>query len=277
MEVKVAENAGTCFGVANAIKIAFNAAKEYENIYITGELVHNPYVVEKLKKSGVKNINDIKKLKRGDNLIIRAHGESREVYDICEKKGINIIDCTCPFVKKAQSIATLLESKDYKVIIIGDPEHPEVRGIVAQTKDASVIQSPEEVDKKNSKFGKVGILSQTTQTITNFSETVAKIVSLPKIIKVYNTICTATEERQNSAKKLAKRVDKMIVIGGKNSANTKKLYEICNNIVDTAWVCDESEIIKDMIENKQKIGITAGASTPKEIIEKVKEKISTFN
>ena len=274
MIVKIAKNAGTCFGVDNAIKIAFRAAKSNGNVYIMGELVHNPYVVEKLRNSGVKQIDDISELNDGDSLIIRAHGESKEVYEHCKKHGISVIDCTCPFVKKAQNIAVQLEEEGYRVIIIGDPEHPEVRGIVAQTKNAKVIHTPQDVDKEKVKFGKLGILSQTTQTIENFSETVAKIVSHPKIIKIYNTICTATEERQRAAKALSEEVELMIVIGGKNSANTKKLYELCRQRVKTKWVADETEIERQWFEKINSVGITAGASTPNEVIEKVRKNIT---
>lgn len=276
MKIVVAENSGTCFGVSNAIDIAFRAAQNNGNVYILGELVHNPHIVNKLSGEGVKQVNDVSELRDGDSLIIRAHGESKEVFDYCEENGISVIDCTCPFVKKAQNIATKLEEEGYQVVIIGNPDHPEVRGIVAQTSNAKVIQTPEDVEKQKVKYGKLGILSQTTQTIENFSETVAKIVTYPKIIKIYNTICTATEERQIAAKNLANKVDLMIVIGGKNSSNTRKLYELCNNIVKTHWIEDAKELENSWFEKVQSIGITAGASTPKEVIDKVKEKISNL-
>ncbi|MFW5991155.1 MAG: 4-hydroxy-3-methylbut-2-enyl diphosphate reductase, partial [Candidatus Nanoarchaeia archaeon] len=178
--------------------------------------------------------------------------------------------------KKAQSLAGRLEEEGYQVVIIGAPDHPEVRGIAGQTNNAKVIQNPEDVDEKL-KYGKVGVLSQTTQTQENFRETVAKIVSYPKIIKIHNTICTATEKRQKAAKKLAKEVELMIVIGGKNSSNTKKLYELCSNFVEAKWIADESELQGEWFSDVNKVGITAGASTPKEVIDKVKESIECIN
>ncbi|MFW6383481.1 MAG: 4-hydroxy-3-methylbut-2-enyl diphosphate reductase, partial [Nanoarchaeota archaeon] len=165
MEVKIATNAGTCFGVENAIKKALDAVNNCkESVYILGEIVHNPIVVKKLKDSGVKEINDIKNIKEEAKLIIRAHGEPKSVYDYCNEKNIGIIDCTCPFVKKAQQIASNLEKEGHQVVIIGDPEHPEVRGILARTNSAFAVNCPEDVEKRKIKYGKLGILSQTTQT-----------------------------------------------------------------------------------------------------------------
>jgi 4-hydroxy-3-methylbut-2-en-1-yl diphosphate reductase len=279
MKINIANYSGTCFGVENAIRNAFEAIKQCngKNIYIIGELVHNPYLVKELEKKGLKKINDVKELKKEDNLIIRAHGERKEVYEYCKNNEINIIDCTCPFVLKAQKHAQNLEKEGYQVIIIGDKEHPEVRGIVAQTKNAIVIQNPEDTKGKVKKNGRIGILSQTTQTRSNFSETVAEIISYGKVLKIYNTICDATEKRQGSAKELAKESDLMIIIGGKNSSNTEKLYKICKKITDSIWIEDEKELNSEIFKNKLNIGITAGASTPKEIINNVLKKIEEFN
>lgn len=270
MEVEIAENAGTCFGVENAIKKALDSVKNCkEKVHILGEIVHNPFVVKKLNESGVKEIKSTNELKEGTNLIIRAHGELKSVYDYCKEKNIEIIDCTCPFVKKAQNIATDLEKEGHQVVIIGDPEHPEVRGILARTDNAFAVKSPEDIKEKKVKYGKLGILSQTTQTHENFTEIVARIVRHSKIIKVYNTICTATEERQISAKKLAKEVDLMIVVGGKNSSNTKRLHQLCSKTCESKWIQDPKEIDSKWFEGIKKVGITGGASTPKEIIQKL--------
>lgn len=277
-KIIIADHAGTCFGVDNAIKIAFEATKRSngDNLYILGELVHNPYIVKKLEESGVEMIDDYEELKDSDSVIIRAHGERKKVYDYCKKKNIRITDCTCPFVKRAQDFAMDLEEKGYQVVIIGDPEHPEVRGIVAHTDHAIVVSNPEDVKNKIKKFGKIGVLSQTTQTLENFRMTVAEIVNRGKKLKIHNTICDATEKRQNAAMELAKKVDTMIVIGGKNSSNTKKLYQLCKNITKSSLIVDETDLDKSMIQGHEIIGITAGASTPKEIIDKVKSKIESL-
>lgn len=270
MEVKIAENAGTCFGVENAIKKALEAVNNFKGeVYILGEIVHNPFVVEKLKKAGVREVEDVKEIPSGASLIIRAHGELKSVYDYCIEKDIEIIDCTCPFVKKAQNIASELEEEGHQVVIIGDPEHPEVRGILARTNSAFAVNSAEDVEERKVKYGKLGILSQTTQSHENFTNIVARIVRYPKIIKVYNTICTATEERQRAAKELANEVELMIVVGGKNSSNTKRLYELCLQFCKSKWIEEPEEIDSNWFEGTKKVGITGGASTPKEIIDSI--------
>ena len=270
MKIEIAENSGTCFGVERAIKKSMDASKNNKsNLYIMGDIVHNPFVVKNLTDTGVKRVESIEEIPKGGSLIVRAHGEPNKTYEYCEKNNVEIIDCTCPFVKKAQNIAIELENQGHQVFIIGEPDHPEVKGILAQTKKGVVINSPNDVKRENSKFGKVGILSQTTQCRENFTKTVAKIVKYPKLVKIHNTICTATEERQRSAKKLAGKVELMIVIGGKNSSNTKRLYEICKIITKTRWIENAQGFDENWIKGVNHVGITAGASTPKEMIDEL--------
>jgi len=276
MKIIVAPHAGTCFGVNNAIKIAFEAADRYK-AHILGELVHNPQIVQKLADIGVKTILDIKDLNKGDNLIIRAHGEPKEVYEYCKKNQIQIIDCTCPFVKKAQNLAASLESEGYKVLLVGDEKHPEVRGIAAQTNDPIIVQSPNMLNRDDVKdHHKLGILSQTTQNKKNFREIIQNVLDLPSEIKIHNTICNATTNRQEAALKLSDDVDIMLVIGGKNSANTKRLFEICKEKIKTYWITDTKEIEKSWFNDYDTVGITAGASTPEEIIGRVKEHLDSL-
>jgi len=223
-----------------------------------------------LSEQGVQAISNITDLKEADNLIIRAHGEPREVYDYCEKNKINIIDCTCPFVKRAQMLASQLNNSGYKVVLIGDKDHPEVRGIAAHADNPIIIPNEADYQKEEiKKHNKIGILSQTTQKRTNFQNIVAKIISDSKETKVFNTICHATLNRQTAALKLCDEVDLMLVIGGRNSANTKRLYEICKEKITTHWITEKSEIQKEWFEKIGTVGITAGASTPKEQIESV--------
>ena len=281
MEIIVAENAGTCFGVERAIKKAFDSVENSSgNVYIMGEVVHNPYVVKKLSDAGVKQVRSLDEIRIGGktttNLIIRAHGEPKSVYDFCNENNIKIVDCTCPFVKNAQEKAIELEEEGHQVVIIGEPEHPEVKGIVARTKNGFVLSSPDEVEEKKVKFGKLGILAQTTQSLENFRQTVAKIVRYPKVIKVYNTICTATEERQRAAKRLAENVDLMIVIGGRNSSNTKRLFEICQGLAETKWIENTQEFDDKWLDGVNSVGITAGASTPKEMIDELFKKLKNI-
>jgi len=189
MKTKIAKHAGTCFGVNSAIRIAFEAAARESRLFILGQLVHNPYVVDKLRKKGVKTIDDVSELTQGDNLLIRAHGELKSVYEYCQKNKINIIDCTCPFVKRAQELAAGLESDGYQVVLVGEPDHPEVRGIAAQVKDPVIISSRKDLDKTKISKTKVGVLSQTTQKKDNFTNVVSEILYFPNELKIHNTIC----------------------------------------------------------------------------------------
>jgi 4-hydroxy-3-methylbut-2-enyl diphosphate reductase len=269
MEIKVAEHAGTCFGVSNAIKIAFEAAKREKRIFILGQLVHNPFVVSQLQSKGVSIVDDLSELREGDSLIIRAHGEPKEVYVQCKKDGINIIDCTCPFVRRTQFLASELEIKGYQVLLVGDPDHPEVRGIAAQTQKPIIVSSPKDIISKIKNHEKVGILSQTTQKMQNFKDIVSNILDFQKELKIHNTICNATSTRQAAALRLCDMVETMVVIGGKNSANTKRLHEICSEKTTSFWITDASELRKEWFDNVKKVGITAGASTPKTVIDGV--------
>jgi len=274
MQIKVAPHAGTCFGVNNAIKIAFSAAKNKKNLYILGELVHNPQVVAELESLGVKAVDDVTQLKQGDNLIIRAHGEKKDTYEYCQKNNINVIDCTCPYVKRAQNIAQNLDLAGYKVVIVGESDHPEVKGIAAQASSPIIVSGKGQVLDKA--LSKVGILAQTTKKRENFSEIVAELASQTKELKIYNTICGATTNRQDAAKKLCGEVDAIVVIGGRNSANTKRLYEICSECVKTYWISSPGELQAAWFNDYEKVGVTAGASTPLSAIEKTLRKLSSF-
>jgi 4-hydroxy-3-methylbut-2-en-1-yl diphosphate reductase len=276
-EIIIAEFAGTCKGVKKAIEKSFKFAKENknENIFIIGDIVHNPIIVDKLNELGVKKINNVSKLKKGDKLIIRAHGDKKEIFDFCKLNKVTIVDCTCPLVKNSITIGQKLEKDNYQVIIVGDKDHPEVIGIKSQLKNPIIISGPNEINKNDfEKFNKIGILSQTTQKLKTFNETIKIIKAIVPEIKIHNTICNATSIRQNAAIKLCSKIDIMIIIGGKKSANTKALYEICNNVVKSYWINDISEINEDWFRNISKIGITAGASTPIKLINEVKNHIT---
>ena len=276
MQIKIAKHAGTCFGVDNAINIAFEGAKRTNGnqTYILGDLVHNPQIVKQLNELGVSTIKDVMELKTDDNLIIRAHGEPEHVYTYCKNNNVNIIDCTCPFVRRVQIMAKQLQEMDYKVVLVGDKDHPEVRGIAAKAKDAIVISKASEITNELREHSKLGIISQTTQNTQNFKEIVSRLNEPGKQLEVHNTICSATTNRQNSALKLCDEVNKMIVIGGKNSANTKRLYELCKEKVDTYWITSADELKGQWFNKKDTVGITAGASTPTGIFEQVNHALS---
>ena len=267
MEILVVKNAGFCFGVKRAINIAFEEAKKAERrVYTLGPIIHNPQVVEKLKKVGVEPIDT--PTDDADAILIRTHGVSEEVYKELQRRKIEIIDATCPFVKKAQQYAKLLRQEGYQVIILGDKTHPEVKGILSYAgKKAIVVKDVSELPAINKK---VGVVVQTTQPIDALSNLVNKLVKTTKELKVYNTICNSTAKRLKETKEIAKQVDTMVVVGGKNSANTKQLTKLCEELgVKTFHVEKADELHKGMFKGVKKVGVTAGASTPQWIIKEV--------
>ena len=277
MEVIVAKTAGFCFGVERAVnKVYEQIEKTSQPIYTYGPIIHNEEVVKDLEAKGVKLIADRKELEaltEGEGvIIIRSHGVSREVYEIAEKKGLTIVDATCPFVKKIRRLVERECAAGNQVVIIGNEQHPEVEGIKGWG-DAHtvVIQTPEEVEDFVPKAGaKLSIVSQTTFNYNNFKELVEKFFKKGYDILVLNTICNATQERQVEAKEIASKVDAMIVIGGKNSSNTQKLYEICRReCKDTYYIQTLSDFKPEKAGTVRSVGITAGASTPNYIIEEV--------
>lgn len=277
MEVIVAKTAGFCFGVERAVnKVYEQIEKTSQPIYTYGPIIHNEEVVKDLEAKGVKLIADRKELEaltEGEGvIIIRSHGVSREVYEIAEKKGLTIVDATCPFVKKIHRLVERECAAGNQVVIIGNEQHPEVEGIKGWG-DAHtvVIQTPEEVEDFVPKAGaKLSIVSQTTFNYNNFKELVEKFFKKGYDILVLNTICNATQERQVEAKEIASKVDAMIVIGGKSSSNTQKLYEIClKECKHTYYIQTLGDFDPESVNSVRNVGITAGASTPKNIIEEV--------
>jgi len=280
LQLFIAENAGFCFGVKNAIKTVEELINKGESAYTLGELIHNPQVVEMLKQKGIRpsNLEDINE----GTLIIRTHGVNRDLIEMAKSKGLNIIDATCPFVKKVHQKALEISNKGYMVIIIGDPHHPEVQGIQSWSgKDVKVIETPE--DARNFFTNKkVGVVVQTTQTEENVQQIMEILKQKIDIEIFYNTRCNATKQRQESAANLAVNMDVMIVVGGKNSANTKKLATICRNIIPRVYHIETSdEIKKEWFQKNDKVGITAGASTPdwilKEVVLQMEEISNEFN
>ncbi|MFW6305980.1 MAG: bifunctional 4-hydroxy-3-methylbut-2-enyl diphosphate reductase/30S ribosomal protein S1 [Bacillota bacterium] len=283
MDIFTAEEAGFCFGVKRAIENAIKAADETENhpVYTLGPIIHNPQVVENLRKQGIKALENIDEIEQG-TIIIRSHGVPPYIIDKAKNKGLNIIDATCPFVKKAQQYAKKLMDNGYQTIIYGDHNHPEVVGIYGATGEkAFIVSDQNELDSLNLDR-KVGFVAQTTKSPASFKKLISSVIEKTKELKVYNTICNTTEIRQRSASELAKKVDIMFVIGGHNSANTNRLAEICTQTgTPTYHIETVAEIDKQWLEEKKKIGITAGASTPdwliKEVIEAMSEEKKDVN
>ena len=271
MEVFIAEYAGFCFGVKRAINMALEAEKSAKSkVYTYGPLIHNPQVVAKFEKEGIKPVEDVSNIKPGSSIIIRTHGVSPDKIDEFERKELSIIDATCPFVKKAQKYVEQLVKEGYQAVIIGESEHPEVKGICGFAEDKAIVIGNSEEAKKLQKFQKIGVVVQTTQSIENFRNTVGCLLEKASEVKIYNTICDATKKTQDSALKLAKKSGIMIVIGGYNSANTKHLAELCRSTgVPTYHIEGVLELKKGWFKNKKKVGVTAGASTPEWVIKEV--------
>ena len=273
--VIVAKTAGFCFGVKRAVE------KVYEQIelgkapiYTYGPIIHNEVVVNDLDAKGVKVIDtkeELAALKEGV-VVIRSHGVGKEIYDILNGNGVEIVDATCPFVKKIHNIVSEQSAEGRQVIIVGDENHPEVQGIKGWGNcETKVIKTAEEFDNLAISHEKrLCLVAQTTFNYNKFQELVEKISRKSYDINVLNTICNATQERQVEAKKVASQVDVMLVIGGKNSSNTQKLYEICQNeCKNTFYIQTIGDLNPECISSACNVGITAGASTPNNIIEEV--------
>ncbi len=275
MRIIQAENAGFCFGVKRAMKLAFEAAADSAKpIYSLGPLIHNPQQVEHLNQRGVHVVSELDSVSSGDTLIIRSHGTSPEVQEAAKAKGLTVVDATCPFVVKAQKLAQRLAAEEYQVIVVGEGDHPEVIGIMGYAgNNAAVIEKASDVGNIPVK-SRVGIIAQTTQSLSNFREVVGALLEKSDELKVFNTICDATSHRQESALDIAREVDLMIVIGGHNSANTSRLASLClQSGVITHHIETVNELASSWLEGVTTVGVTAGASTPEWIIEDVINKL----
>jgi len=273
MEIIIAKTAGFCFGVKRAIDIAFKIAREKrKGIYTFGPIIHNPQVVEKLKEKGIIPIEDIETKRDIKALIIRTHGIPLEVSREISLRGCEIIDATCPFVKKAQYYAKLLREEGYQVVILGEKNHPEVKSLMSYANGGVIV-----VDGKTplpKLKNKTGIVVQTTQPLDALKRVLSDAIEHAKEIKVYNTICNSTALRLKETEKMAAKVDVMFVIGGKNSANTTQLTRLCESLsVPTHHIETASEIKKGWMKKAKRIGLTAGASTPDWIIKEVENRI----
>ena len=275
MEVIVAKTAGFCFGVKRAVEQVYEQiAKAEKPVYTYGPIIHNEFVVKDLEKKGVCVLNTEEELSALTDgiVVIRSHGVGKHIYDLLEAHHITVVDATCPFVKKIHRIVEKQTAEGRRVIIIGSPEHPEVQGIRGWGNDTTlVVEKPEQIDDLLlSKEEKLCIVSQTTFNYKKFQDLVEKFEKKGYDILVLNTICNATQERQVEARRIASEVDAMIVIGGKHSSNTQKLYEICHKeCKNTYYIQTLGDLNPESVNSVRSVGITAGASTPNQIIEEV--------
>ena len=268
MEVILAEHLGFCYGVKRAIEIARDNASPNGTSSTLGPIIHNPQMVEHLRKEGVGTVDSLDEMEDG-LIIIRSHGVGPKVYETAESRGLELVDATCPHVKKAQLSAKLLSEEGYTVVIIGEKNHPEVKSIFEWTTHGAHIIETEAEAEELPRIGKLGIVSQTTFSAKRFQTIVSRLLEKSREIKILRTICTATDLRQKAALELAENVDMMLVIGGKNSANTSRLAQICATKCKTYHIETVAELQDDWMKGVNKIGITAGASTPDWIIKEV--------
>lgn len=268
MQIILAEHAGFCFGVERAIKLLDEFVKKGEKAYTLGPIVHNRQVVESYERQGIKAV-DLDDVEEG-NLVIRTHGVPPDIINRAEQKGLNVVDATCPFVKRVHKLAKHLSDEGYFVVIIGDPNHPEVQGIKGWCSGEVAVIENEEEAKKFYTDKKVGVVVQTTQSEENVNKIMDILKQRLDVAFFYNTRCNATQQRQQAAKKVAEMVDVMIVVGGKNSSNTKKLVQVCKDAgAEVYHVETADEIKEEWFSKAERVGITAGASTPDWIIKEV--------
>jgi len=271
MEVILADYLGFCYGVKRAVNIAQENASADGMSSTLGPIIHNPQVVERLKTEGVGTIDDLAEMDEG-TVIIRSHGVGPDIYAEAEKRGLNLVDATCPHVKKAQLSAKKLADEGYNVVIIGEKKHPEVRSIFEWSDGKAVIVETEEEAEALHSSARLGVVCQTTFSGDKFKKIVMHLLEKSRDIHIQRTICTATDQRQKAALELAAKVDMMLVIGGKNSANTTRLAQICAEKCLTYHIETAEELQDEWFDKIEKIGITAGASTPDWIIKEVYKK-----
>jgi len=277
-EVILAESAGFCFGVKIAVDAAKEAGEKYGGAWTDGPIIHNKQVVEFLESLNVRQLNPNQKLKKGETVLIRSHGVPPKEEQRLKEAGVNVIDATCPFVKKVHDKVRQLVEEGYYVIIIGEHGHPEVIGILGHLEDAGgegiVVSNMEELIKNLPHKRRIGVVAQTTQNEDFFREAVGYIAENTEEVKIFNTICDATSVRQEEVKKLAPTVDVMIIIGGKHSGNTNRLAQISRALNPNTYHIEKAdELNPEWFKGAKRIGVSAGASTPDWIIQEVVEKI----
>lgn len=276
MEVIVADNAGFCFGVKRAIKMANDTLQGAPGeVKSFGQLIHNPQVVHSFEKRGLRVVADLDAVRPEDTVIIRSHGVGPEARVVAQERSLRVVDTTCPFVTKAQEFAKRLIDDNYKVVMIGDRNHPEVIGVVAHTGGKAIVLNSKEEAERLKFIPRMGVVFQTTHSIGHVMEVVGALLKRGKEIRVFNTLCGATTSMQKTAVELAPDVDAMVVIGGRQSANTAQLAEVCRKVNSRVWHVESAAEIRDeWFAGMQRIGVTAGASTPDDVIAEVVERIT---
>ena len=277
MKILVAKDAGYCFGVRDAVNLAKKSGDDFQEVYMLGDIVHNERVVEDLSKTGSKVVASLDDIPEDKPVLFRAHGTNPEIWKEAQKKKLNIIDATCPLVTEIHEEIKMLESENRKTIIIGDHGHDEVVGIAAQVKKPIIISNLEEA-KALGRMRKAGVVSQSTQMIENVQEIMSILMSKVFDLRFVNTICYPTRKNHEQIKELSKIVDVMIIIGSFTSANSKRLTQLAKQRNENSYqVVDELDLKSEWFEGVDKVGISAGASTPDNIIESVTKHIKNLS
>ncbi len=272
IEIVKSKYCGFCSGVTRAIKMAVEASRK-GNVYTFGPIIHNPQVVEKLKKNNIIPLTSSNEIEKLGTVLIRSHGVTAETENELLSRGLNVIDATCPKVKKTHRICEDLAVNFQRVFIVGMKSHPEVKGILSRARGKGKIISSVEDVNAIPEFDDAGVLTQTTFRKSKFFEIVSEMIKKAKVLKIHNTICEETVNRQKELYKIVKDVELLIVVGGRNSSNTKRLYEMGKEQLETHHIEIPEEIKYKWLKGKTKIGIVTGASTPLDLIEEVENKI----
>lgn len=275
MKIEIAEHAGYCYGVERALKLTRRAgASSPKPIHTLGPIIHNPQAVEALLADGVSPIDSVDEAS-GGTVIVRSHGVEPAVIERARERGLEVVDATCPFVAAAQQRAAALVSEGYKLVIVGEVNHPEVTGILARAEDGALVAETVDDLEGLDDCKRVGVVVQTTQSLVRLQEIASRLLEMSSELKVFNTICDATVNRQTSARELANRVDVMLVVGGKNSANTGRLAQICRETNPaTHHIETAGELCPDWFDGAKEVGVTAGASTPDWVLDEVVRELS---
>jgi len=269
MEILLAKSAGFCFGVKRATQMAFDAVNHYSSLQSLGPLIHSPQMVKKLEDRGIRVCHQVEDAD-GDALIVRSHGVTATEMTALHASGKAVVDATCPFVTRAQKHAAELSRDAGLLVIVGEAHHPEVKGILSYaTGDVQVVANVEQA-RKLPQCRKMGIIAQTTQSLDNFREIVGVCLEKTRDLKIYNTICDATSVRQEEAVAIARQVELMLVVGGYNSANTRRLAELCREQGTTTHHLETAaELDPAWFAGIDRVGLTAGASTPQFLIDEI--------
>ncbi len=268
MEIVVARNSGFCYGVRHALQLARKTSQKNKGrIFSWGEVIHNPEVISQLERDGIQVVTSLKPLRPGDTVIIRSHGVSPSVYRALKRKKVKLVDATCPIVKRIQQTIEKLSRQPGEIVIVGNKNHPEIQGLLGYARGKGKVVENEDQARALPFRKKRAVLAQSTQERELFNRVVSALVEKTAELKVYNTICRFTRVRQEATAELAGKVDALLIIGGKNSSNTNKLYQISRRLLPrTYFIQSPKEIRPAMLQGVRVIGLSGGASTPPEVI-----------